>query len=135
MKRSSEFLVVIAGAMVLASPLAAQGKDRDKGEKQIPPGHMPPPGLCRVWLKGVPPAQQPAPTDCASAVRNLPENARVIFSDERPLPAKLPPIRGFRDTRRDGTDDPPPAKPAPPERKPAPAKPAPDRKPDPAAPR
>ncbi|MEO6443957.1 MAG: hypothetical protein ABIP66_02175 [Gemmatimonadaceae bacterium] len=37
--------------------------------------------MCRIWLDSVPPAQQPAPTDCASAIRNRPPNARVIFHD------------------------------------------------------
>jgi hypothetical protein len=37
--------------------------------------------MCRIWLDSVPPNRQPAPTDCASAIRNLPPNARVIFSD------------------------------------------------------
>ena len=37
--------------------------------------------MCRIWLDSVPANRQPAPTDCASAIRNLPPNARVIFSD------------------------------------------------------
>jgi hypothetical protein len=40
--------------------------------------------MCRIWIDGVPAAQQPAPTDCASAVRNRPANARVLFGDESP---------------------------------------------------
>jgi len=30
----------------------------------IPPGHLPPPGECRVWYPGVPPGQQPPPFKC-----------------------------------------------------------------------
>lgn len=30
----------------------------------IPPGHRPPPGQCRVWYPGRPPGQQPPPGDC-----------------------------------------------------------------------
>lgn len=30
----------------------------------IPPGHRPPPGQCRVWYPGRPPGQQPPPRDC-----------------------------------------------------------------------
>jgi hypothetical protein len=30
----------------------------------VPPGHRPPPGLCRVWFPGVPPGRQPAPEAC-----------------------------------------------------------------------
>jgi hypothetical protein len=40
--------------------------------------------MCRIWLNDVPAGQQPAPTDCASAVRNRPANARVLFGDEPP---------------------------------------------------
>ncbi|MDX2182507.1 MAG: hypothetical protein SFW08_00855 [Gemmatimonadaceae bacterium] len=45
----------------------------------VPKGYEPPPGMCRVWVDGVPPDRQPAPTDCTTAVRNRPNNGRVIF--------------------------------------------------------
>ena len=63
-------------ALLLASPAAAQ-QDSD-----IPAGHRPPPGMCRIWIDGVPAGQQSAPTDCATAIRNRPANGRVIFGDE-----------------------------------------------------
>ncbi|MEP6618709.1 MAG: hypothetical protein ABJE47_05325 [bacterium] len=44
--------------------------------------YRPPKGMCRIWLDKVPPKQQPAPTDCPTAVRNKPTNARVIFGDD-----------------------------------------------------
>ena len=69
-------------ALALAAPLSAQGRDRDKGSDDIPAGHRPPPGMCRVWVDGVPPGQQPAPTDCRTAIRNRPPNGRVIFGDD-----------------------------------------------------
>jgi hypothetical protein len=31
---------------------------------RIPPGHLPPPGECRVWRRGVPPGHQPPPFRC-----------------------------------------------------------------------
>jgi hypothetical protein len=37
--------------------------------------------MCRVWLENVPAGQQPAPTDCATAIRNRPNNARLVFGD------------------------------------------------------
>lgn len=46
---------------------------------QIPMSFTPPAGLCRVWLDGVPASQQPAPTDCASAIKNRPAGAAVVF--------------------------------------------------------
>ncbi len=30
----------------------------------IPRGHLPPPGECRVWRRGVPPGHQPPPFRC-----------------------------------------------------------------------
>jgi len=47
----------------------------------VPQRYRPPVGMCRIWLDSVPANRQPAPTDCATAIRNLPPNARVIFSD------------------------------------------------------
>ncbi|MDQ3949443.1 MAG: hypothetical protein M3282_03770, partial [Gemmatimonadota bacterium] len=73
-------------ALALATPLSAQGRDRDKEQDDVPAGHRPPPGMCRVWVGGVPPGQQPAPTDCRTAIRNRPPNGRVIFGDDYAKP-------------------------------------------------
>jgi len=64
-----------------ASPLAAQGRGRSQG---IPPGQMPPAGMCRVWYDGVPPGRQPRPTNCNDAERiaSRDRNARVIYGDD-----------------------------------------------------
>jgi hypothetical protein len=70
-----------------------RGDDQDEARPQgrrargtasgrIPPGHMPPAGMCRIWIDGVPPGRQPAPTDCRTAERNRPYNARVIYGGE-----------------------------------------------------
>ena len=72
-------------ATLVAAPLGAQGRGRDK-QKNVPPGHRPPAGMCRIWIDGVPPGQQPAPTDCATAVRNRPSNGRVLFGDDAAKP-------------------------------------------------
>lgn len=58
------------------------------GSSKVPPGHRPPPGMCRIWIDGVPPGQQPAPTDCATAERTRPANARVIYGDQDSFPGK-----------------------------------------------
>ena len=47
----------------------------------VPDGYRPPAGMCRIWIDNVPPDRQPAPTDCATAVRRRPANAKVIFGD------------------------------------------------------
>ena len=90
---------LIAG--VATSAAAQRGKPPKDSAKAIPADSRPPKGMCRVWLNGVPAAQQPAPTDCSTAVKNLPANARVIFGDDYKDTAKtdakpkLPPVKGF----------------------------------------
>lgn len=75
-------LFVLMGSLAVASPAAAQKRDDDRRDAEIPKAHRPPPGMCRVWLDDVPPGQQPASTDCKTALRNKPAKARVIFGDD-----------------------------------------------------
>jgi len=44
----------------------------------IPPGHLPPPGSCRIWEPGLPPGHQKPPMDCDMAFRNAPPGYWVI---------------------------------------------------------
>ena len=46
--------------------------------KKIPPGHLPPPGKCRIWYPGLPPGQQPPPGNCHRLARRLPRGAWLI---------------------------------------------------------
>jgi len=69
---------------LVASPLAAQGRGRNARNAQgIPPGQLPPSGMCRVWYDGVPPGRQPRATSCNEAERiaSRDRNARVIYGD------------------------------------------------------
>ena len=45
---------------------------------EIPPGHMPPPGSCRIWYPGKPPGQQPPPGNCQELRRQVPPGAMLI---------------------------------------------------------
>ena len=98
-------------ALAAATPLGAQGRARDKAPDDIPAGHRPPPGMCRVWVDGVPPGQQPAPTDCKTAIRNRPPNGRVIFGDdyvkqERGTKSNVPDLlKEFRRIKEKQADD------------------------------
>src|SRR5438552_7566977 len=76
MKQSAALIV---GLLAVATPriLTAQARERE-----IPAESRPPAGMCRIWLDDVPASQQPAPTDCATAVKNKPQNGRVIFGDD-----------------------------------------------------
>lgn len=59
-----------------------QGDDEDYYYEStlpaIPPGHMPPPGQCRIWFPGKPPGQQPPPGDCWELKRRVPPGAWLI---------------------------------------------------------
>jgi|GEM_PF-142751 len=48
------------------------------GRVKIPKGHLPPPGLCRIWYPGHPPGQQPPPGNCAVLSRQVPRGAWLI---------------------------------------------------------
>jgi len=80
MKRAALALILVA---MTAGPAFAQGKGKNK-QKAVPPGHVPPAGLCRVWYDGVPPGRQPAPTDCNEAERiaSRNSNARVVYGND-----------------------------------------------------
>jgi hypothetical protein len=84
--------VLLAG--VITAPAFAQGRGRNA--QGMPPGHLPPEGLCRVWYDGVPPGHQPPPTSCHEAERSASRDrrARVIYGS---APHRNSPI--YRDDR------------------------------------
>lgn len=59
-----------------------------RGHSKVPRGHLPPKGMCRVWIDGVPPGQQPPVTDCVTAELNRTANSRVIYGDRESFPGK-----------------------------------------------
>src|SRR6266480_2063891 len=73
------FLCAAALAPMHGAGAQARG---NKKPPTIPADSRPPAGMCRIWLDDVPAGQQPAPTDCATAVKNKPQNGRVIFGDD-----------------------------------------------------
>ena len=89
-------LGVAAAVAMLSVSAGAQGRD------EIPDEYRPPPGMCRVWIDGVPASRQPAPTDCPTAIRNKPSNARVLFGD-RPASENPAAPRGLRPSERPDT--------------------------------
>ena len=48
------------------------------GTVEIPPGHMPPPGECRIWYPDLPPGQQPPPGDCYELEHQVPPGAVIV---------------------------------------------------------
>ena len=87
------FFALVAGG----GSLRAQARPQPQEPKpQVPRTHLPPSGMCRIWLDNVPASQQPAPTDCASAVRNLPRNGRVVISEEPRNSQRLPMVNSLK---------------------------------------
>ena len=89
--------------VVLLSSVASAQEPRERTTREpplrelqprVPDAFTPPAGLCRLWIDGVPPSQQPAPTDCASAIRNRPANAAVVFGPQRKSGAEMPSFAG-----------------------------------------
>ncbi len=44
----------------------------------IPPGHLPPPGECRIWYPGEPPGRQSPPGACSELARRVPPGAWLV---------------------------------------------------------
>ena len=47
-------------------------------QANVPPGHMPPPGKCRIWFADRAPGQQPPPGECAELRNRVPPGATLI---------------------------------------------------------
>ena len=47
----------------------------------IPPGHLPPPGACRIWIPGKPPGHQPPPGNCSDLQQRVPKGAWLVYRD------------------------------------------------------
>jgi hypothetical protein len=98
--RTSRWAVV---AIVMAAS-AARGTAQSPSQPDVPSAYVPPPGMCRVWLRDVPPVQQPAPTDCRSALRTKPVGATVIYGPE-PRKSGITPDDWTRPLIRPGRDE------------------------------
>jgi len=67
---SGEGPIYVPGPQVPGPPVAAPPPN-------IPKGHYPPPGSCRVWFPGRPPGQQP-PGPCERLQYQVPPGAYLI---------------------------------------------------------
>jgi hypothetical protein len=45
----------------------------------VPPGHLPPPGQCRVWVPGKPPGHQAKARACAGIERSAPAGTWILY--------------------------------------------------------
>ena len=56
-----------------------QGPPPHAAHLGIPPGHLPPPGRCRIWIPGKPPGHQPAPGVCSVLEDRVPPGAWLVY--------------------------------------------------------
>ncbi len=79
--------IALAFTALAAAPVAAQGRHGPRG---VPPGHLPSPGLCRVWYEGVPPGHQPPPTNCRRAELHAARDpsASIVYGRSRAYPSR-----------------------------------------------
>lgn len=99
MDRTAMTATMLGLVATLATAASAQAQGR--GPQRVPPGHLPPAGMCRVWYDNVPPGRQPAPTSCRDAERRAGRNARVIYGDSRDADRRDDRWYDRRDDRRD----------------------------------
>jgi len=98
-------LALPAGFARAQQPQTPPSAQPQQGSDDVPKASRPPAGMCRVWLDKVPAKQQPAPTDCPTAVKNKPANAKVLFGDDYVEKGKktedkdLPFLKKFNDPR------------------------------------
>ena len=75
--------VAFAVVTFIGASVGAQDRGRERS-RDVPPGHFPPNGLCRVWYEDRPAGHQPPPTDCREAERIASRNryVRVIYGSD-----------------------------------------------------
>jgi hypothetical protein len=73
-------LLSLSGCAVEGGIHDGGGGSRDYPQESIniPPGHMPPPGECRIWFRGRPPGQQPPPGPCNKLRYEVPPDAVLV---------------------------------------------------------
>ena len=90
MNRKVPRLLLLAGSLLLVSctpvvvkeqPPASEPQPLPKAASaslNIPPGHLPPPGECRIWYPEKPPGHQPPPGPCDQLAGQVPPGAWLI---------------------------------------------------------
>ena len=101
----STLLPALLAVLLIGAGALAKDKDKDKGKGHdpgkgqghasaapghsgtkalgIPPGHLPRPGLCRIWRPGVPPGHQPAAGPCRRLERRLRPGEWLLYRSKR----------------------------------------------------
>jgi hypothetical protein len=72
--------LVFSGCVVAegGGPIYVPGPPVAGPPPNIPKGHYPPPGSCRIWFPDRPPGQQPPPGPCEQLQYEVPPGAYLI---------------------------------------------------------
>ena len=60
-------------------PAPAQSRRSTAARLGIPPGHLPPVGMCRIWMPGEPPGHQPRARSCDRIERDAPAGSWIVY--------------------------------------------------------
>ena len=74
-------VVSLSGCVVRAEPAPGYYEPAPvyrSASVKIPPGHLPPPGECRIWYPDRPPGHQPPPGDCYTLRYQVPPGAFLV---------------------------------------------------------
>ncbi len=82
--RPLTLLLVLAACtrtVVVAHPEILTGEPSTAATLGVPPGHLPDPGECRVWIPGVPPGRQPRPKSrpCPGIEAAAPAGSWILY--------------------------------------------------------
>lgn len=80
------FFFCSCGVVIRSGSPSEESEERPEsidrvGRLGIPPGHLPPPGSCRIWVPGRPPGHQSPPGNCAELERLVPQGAWLVHRD------------------------------------------------------
>ena len=71
-------LLFVTGCLAHAESYGVLPAPAPAPQVDVPPGHMPPPGKCRVWFPHRPPGQQPPPGSCHELRYQVPPGAHLV---------------------------------------------------------
>ncbi len=71
--------LALAGMLAACAAPAGPYASHSYSSAGIPPGHLPPPGECRIWYPDRPPGHQPPPGPCERLKYNVPPGAQLVY--------------------------------------------------------